>query len=139
MTNIPYHGLRIKGRKNGETKLQYPCSQNQMLHTIEHRQNISFWKSTRMKPPFLPFDVPSSCNNCIFMNQKYNNQLYFLNQVDSNINLLDNVLLKKVVVGLTKKSRSVGSHKLKLKTTTNKKKLGLKNKKFRSVSTHVGF
>ena len=90
-----------------------------------------------MELPFLPFDEPNSCNDCIFMDPKYNGQLCFLNQVDLNIDLLDNVLLKKVVVQPTKKARSAGPHKLKSKTTTNKQKSRNKNKKSRSVSTQL--
>ena len=62
------------------------------------------------------------------MDQKYNERLYFLNQVDANTDLSDNVLLKRVVVQPTKQPRSVGPHKLKSKTTTNKKKSQLKTR-----------
>ena len=51
--------------------------------------------------------------------------------------MLDNVLLTRVIVQPTEKPRSVGSHKPKLKTTTDKTKSHLKNKKFRSVSTQL--
>ena len=62
----------------------------------------------------------------------------FFNQVDLNTDLLDNALLKKVVVQPTENPRSVGPHKSKSEKTTNKKKLNLKNKKFRIVSTQLG-
>ena len=67
------------------------------------------------------------------MDQKYNDKLCFLNQVDSNTGMLDNVTLQQVVIQPTEKPRSVGQHK----ATTNKKKSHLKNKKFRSASTQL--
>ena len=76
-----------------------------MLHATNLCQNTSLQKSTRMKSHFLLFDEPNSCNDCIFMDQKYNDWLYFLNQVDFNTNLVDNVLLSKVVVRPTKNQR----------------------------------
>ena len=71
------------------------------------------------------------------MDLEYNDQLYSLNQVNLNTNLLDNGILIQVVVHPTKKQRSVGPHKLRSKTTTYKKKACNKNKKFRSTSTHI--
>ena len=56
------------------------------------------------------------------------------NQVDSSINLLDKVILTKVVLQPTKKPRSVSPHKSIPKKNRNKKKSRLENKKFRSVS-----
>ena len=126
-----------------------------MLHAIKHRHNTSPWNSTRMLPPFLCFDEPNLCNDYIFMNSKYNNQLYFLNQVNFDANLLDNVVLHQAVIQptkndadlldnvvlhqaviqSTKKTRSVGPHKSKSKTTTYKKKPCIKNKKLRFAST----
>ena len=73
-----------------------------MLHAINHCQDIFLYKSTRIEQNFLPFDEPYSCNDCIFIDRKYNDQFYFLNQFDSNINMFDNVLLKKVNVQPTK-------------------------------------
>jgi len=85
-----------------------------------------------MKPPFLPFDEPNLCNDYISMDPEYSYQSVFLNQTDSNIDLLDNVLLTKVVLRPTEKPRSVGPHESKSEKTRNKKKSRLKNKKFRS-------
>ena len=109
-----------------KTKPPSLCRQNRMLNAIKHCQNISLWKSTRIEPPFLPFDKPNSYNDCVFIDQKYNGQLSFINQVDLNTDMFDAVLLKKVVVQSTKKTRNVGPHKLKSKTTMNKKKSHLK-------------
>ena len=57
-----------------------------------------------------------------------------LKQVDSNTNLLDEVILIEVVLRPTKKPRSVGPHKLISKKIDNKKKARLENKKFRSAN-----
>ena len=54
-----------------------------------------------------------------------------------NTNLLDNVILKQVVIQPSKKPRSVGPHKLRSRTTTNKQKSCLKLKNFRSASTQL--
>ena len=60
-----------------------------------------------------------------------------LNQVHLYINLLDNMILTKIVLQPTDKPRSISPHKLKLKKTTSKKKSRLKNKTIRSVSTQI--
>ena len=57
-----------------------------------------------------------------------------LNQVDSSTNLLDKVILTKVVTRPTQKPRSVGLHKSIPKKNRNKRKSCLENKKLRSVS-----
>ena len=76
-TNIPSYDLKFKGINSGKTK---PTSQqSQMLHAIKHCQDIFLWKSTRIVPPFLLLNEPNSCIDCIFRDQKYNDQLYFLN------------------------------------------------------------
>ena len=71
------------------------------------------------------------------MDQKYNDRLFFLHQVDSNTDLLDNVLLKRVVVQPIEKLKNIGPQKLKSKTTMKKQNSRLKNKKFRSVSMQL--
>ena len=76
-----------------------------MIHAINHCQNTSFWESTKMEPPFLPFDAPNLCNDYIFMNLEYGNPLCFLNHVDLNTDLLNNVFLKKVIVQPTEKTK----------------------------------
>ena len=60
-----------------------------------------------------------------------------LNQIDSNTNLHNRVILTKVVMRPTEKLRSVGQQKLIPKKNRNKKKLRLDNKKFRSVSKPI--
>ena len=78
----------------------------------------------------LPFDEPTLCNDYIFMDSEYNDQC-FLNQVGSNMDILDNVILQQVVMQPTNKPRIVGPHQLRSKTTTDRKISYLKNKKFR--------
>ena len=97
-----------------------------------------------MKPPFPPFDEPNLCTNYILKDPEYIDRFCIdfpshcvLNQVDSDTNLLDIVLLTKNDLQPTKKPRSVGPHKLKLEKTTSKKKSYLKNKKLRSVSIQL--
>ena len=111
-----------------------------MLCTMNLCQDASLFGSTIMKPPFLPFDEPNLCNDYIFMDPEFSDFYChcFLNPVDSKTNLLDNVILTKIIVRPIKKPRSVGPHKSKLEETTIKKKSSLKNKKFRSVSTLLG-
>ena len=138
-TNVPYNALKIKGRENDKTKNSSPCRRNRMLRAINLRQDGSLYGSTRMKPPFLSFNEPNLCNDYIFMDLEYSDRFchHFFNQVDSNTDLLDNVLLKKVDVRPTKKPRSISLHKLKSERTTNKKKSHLKDKRFRSVSKQL--
>mmetsp|Transcript_24375 Transcript_24375/g.27269 ORF Transcript_24375/g.27269 Transcript_24375/m.27269 type:complete len:85 (-) Transcript_24375:324-578(-) len=66
-----------------------------MLHAIKHRHNTSLRNSTRMVPPFLPFYELNLCNDYIFFDPEYVDQLRFLSQVDSNTNLLDNIILHR--------------------------------------------
>ena len=120
-TNIPHYGLKVKERKNRKTKTPSPCQQNRMLHAIKHCQNTFLWNSTRMLPSFLPFDEPNLCNDYIFMNSEYNNRLCFLNQVDSDTDLLDNMILHQIIIQPTKKPRNIGPHKSRSKTTTYKR------------------
>ena len=70
------------------------------------------------------------------MDSEYNDK-YFLNQVDLNTNLLDNMVLQQVVMQPTRKPRSVGPHKSGSKTTTYRKKSYLKKKIFRSVTIQL--
>ena len=99
-----------------------------MLHAIKHCHNTSLCNSTRILPPFLPFDELNLCNDYIFMNSEDNDRLCFLNKVDLDTNLLDNMILHQVVIQPTTKPRSVGPHKLKSKTTKYKKKSYIKTR-----------
>ena len=100
-TNSPYYGLKVKGRKKENTKTTSPCRQYQKLYAIKHCHNTSLLNSTKMSPAFLPFDEPNLCNDYIFMDSESNNGLCFLNQVDPDTDLLDNVILHQVVIQLT--------------------------------------
>ena len=115
-----------------------------MICAINLYQDDSSYESTKMKPRFLPFDEQDLCNDYILKDPEYIDRFcinflchFVLNQVNSNTNLLDNVVLTKDVLQPTEKPRSVGPHKSKLKKITSKQKSRLKNKKFRSVSTQL--
>ena len=125
-TNIPYNGLKVKERKNGKTKNPSPCRGNRMLRAVNLCHNTSLCGSPKFKLTFLPLGGLNLCNDYISMDPEYSDHFCFLNQVDWNINLLDNMLLTKVVVQPTNKPRIVGPHKLKSEKTMNKKKSRLK-------------
>ena len=99
LTNIPYTGLKVKGRKKGKTKISSPRRQIWMICAINLRQDASLCGSTKIKPPFMLFDKPILCNDNILMDSEYSDRFChcFLNQVDSNTNLLDNVLLTRLL------------------------------------------
>ena len=97
-----------------------------------------------MKQPFLPSGEPNLCNDYILKDPEYID-LFCINipyhcipkQVPLDTDLLDNLVLWKEVVRPTKKPRIVGLHKSNPKKTTNKKKTGQKNKKYRSANTQI--
>ena len=126
--------MKVKERKNGKTNTPSPRRWNQMLCAINFRQDNTLRGSTKMKPPFLPFDKPNLCNDYILRDSEYIDRSCInftchcvLNQVNSDTDLLNNVILTKVALRPTKKTRSVGPHKSKSKKTTSKKKPRLKN------------
>ena len=131
----------VKGRKSGNTKAPSLCRQNQMLRALNFCQDIALFGSAKLKPSLLPFEKFDIGNHHLSTDSGYDNHSCInfpfhrtLNQVDSNTDLLDKVILTEVVLRQTKKPRSVGPHKLTLKKIGNKKKSCLENKKFRSVS-----
>ena len=113
--NIPYTGLDVKGRKKGKTKIPSPHRRNQMIHDINLRQDATRLQSTKMKPPFMPFDDQNLCNYSILKDPKYidcfciNFLCYcVLNQFDLNTDLIDNVFSTKDILQPTKKPKNVG-------------------------------
>ena len=89
----------------------------------------------------MPFDELDMGNDHLSTNSGSNNRSiinfpfhHALNQVDSNTDLLDRVILTKVALRSTEKPRSVGPHKSIPKKISNKNKSRQQNKKFRSVS-----
>ena len=122
-TNILYYGLKVKGRKNGKAKTPFPCQRNRMLHAIKHRHNTSLRNYTRIIPPFLPFDEPNLCNDYIFIDPEYNNQSCFLNQVDSNSDLLGNMILQQVVIQSTKKTKECKPTQIKIEDNNVQKEI----------------
>ena len=133
--------MMVKGRNSGNTKDPSPCRRNQILCSLNHCQDITIRKYTKLKSYFLPLEGLNMGNDDLSTNSKYDDcsNINFLlhhalNQVDSNTNILDKVIVTEVVLRQTKNSRSVGPHKSKSKKNGNKKKSCLKNKKFRSVN-----
>ena len=96
-------------------------------------QDATLQEYAEVKPPFLPYGEPDLCNDYILKDPDYIDRFCInfpchcvLNQVDSDTDLLDDVILTKDVLRPTKKPRSVGSHKSKLEKTTSRKKSRLK-------------
>ena len=92
-----------------------------------------------MKSSLLPFEELIMDNGDLSTKSEYNNcsKVNFplhhdRNQVDLNTDLLDEMILTKVVLRPTKKPRSGGPHKSISKKNGDKKKARLGNKKFRS-------
>ena len=97
-----------------------------------------------MKPPCLPYGEPDLYSNYILKNPDFIDHFCInfpchcvLNQVDSDTNLLDNMLLAKNILQPTKRPRSVGPHKSKSEKTTSKKESHLQNKKISRVSIQL--
>ena len=104
-----------------------------MFCAIVCRRDDIFGKSTRFKLSLLHFNKLDIDNNHLSTNSEYDGHsgINFplriaLNQVDSTTDLLDNVILTKVVLQPTEKPRSVGPHRLISKKTRSKKKSLLK-------------
>ena len=131
----------VKRRKSGNTKASSHCRRNRMLCALNLCQDATLCGSTKLKPSLLPFDKLDKGINHLSTDSRYDNHSCInfsfhgaLNQVDLSTNLLDEVILTKVVLQSTKKPRSVGPHKSIPKKNRNKKKSSLENKKFRTVS-----
>ena len=131
----------VKGRKSGNAKYSPPGKQNRMLCSLNHCQDITVQKDTKLKSSLLPFEELNMGNGDLSTNLEYDNRSninfplhHALNQDDSNTNLLDGVILTKIVLQQTRKPRSVDLHKSISKKNGNQRKSRLGNKKFRSVS-----
>ena len=73
-----------------------------MICAVNLREDATLCESTKMKPPFLPLHEPNLCNNYILRDSEYIDCFCIkfpchcvLNQVDSDTNLLDNMILTK--------------------------------------------
>ena len=100
----------VKGRKTG--KAPSPRRQDRMLCALNHRQDITFRASTKLKSSLLPVKELNIDNNDLSTNSEYDNRSsinflfhHALDQVDSNTDLLDEVVLTEVVLRPTKKSK----------------------------------
>ena len=68
-TNIPYDGLKVKGRKS--YKAPSPCKQNQMLCATICRQDDTVCRSRRFKLSILHFNKLDIDNNHLSTNSEY--------------------------------------------------------------------
>ena len=131
----------VKGKKSGITKDPSTRNRNQMLPSLNHRQYITVRETTKLKSSILLFEEFYMGNSDLSINSEYDKRSninfplhHALNQVDLNTNLLDEVILTKVVLQPTEKPKSVGPHKLISKKNGNQRKSRLGNNKFKSVS-----
>ena len=143
-TNIPYNDLKVKGRRNGNTKTPSPQKWNQILCAINLCQDNTLRGSTKTKPPFLPYDEPNLCNDYLLRDSEYidcsciNFSCYgVLNQVDSNMDLLNNVILTKVALQSTTKTKECRPTQIKIKENNKQKEITPKNKKVKSENTRL--
>ena len=93
-----------------------------MLHANICCQDDIICQSTRFKPSLLHFNEFNMNNNHLSTNSTYSDHSvinfpfqFTPNHVDSTTNLLDEMVLTKVVTRSTKNPRSVGPHKSILK------------------------
>ena len=127
LSNITYNGLKVKRRKGYISPS--PSRQTRMLCANICCQDDIIRQSTRFKPSLLHFNKFNMNNNHLSTNSTYNDHsvlnfpLQFTpNQVDYTTNLLDEVVLIKVILRPTKKPRSVVPNKSIPKNIGNKNK-----------------
>ena len=108
------------------------------LHRCQVREQLYL---SNLNQHILPYDEPNLYNDFITKDTSQPSRFIInfpchcvLGHVLSDSDPLDDLGPWKEVVGPTKKSRSVGPHKSKLKQTTSIKKIRQKNKKSRSVT-----
>ena len=128
-TNIPNNGLIVQGRKRGNYKAPSPCRQNWMLCSLNHYQDTTERENTKSKSSLLPFEELNMGNGDLSTKSEYINYSninfplhYTLNQIHSNTDLMNKMILTKVVLQPTKNPRSVGLHKSISKKNGNKRK-----------------
>ena len=90
MTNIPYYDLKVKERKNRKTKTPSPRQQNRMLCALNLCQDVG--------NDHLSTDSGYDNHSCIDFPFCQG-----LNQVDSSTDMLDKMVLTKIVTRPTKK------------------------------------
>ena len=110
-SNITYDGLKVKGRKVYTSP--FPRRQTRMLRANIRCQDDIICRSTRFKLSLLHFNELHINNNHSSTYSEYNDHsvlnfpLQFTpNQVNSTINLLNNVVLIEVILQPNKKLRS---------------------------------
>ena len=108
-TNILYLSLKVKDRNKGNIKLPFSCRHIRMICAINCRWDSTHQEHMEIKQPF-----------CLIMNRTYVMVIYWkiqntlivfyinfpyhcvLEQVDSDTDMLDNMVLRKEVVQPTK-------------------------------------
>ena len=80
-----------------------------MLRSLNYCQDITVHENTKLKSSLLPFDELNMGNGDLSTNSEYNNCFninfplhHALNQVDSDTNLVDKMILTEVVLQQTK-------------------------------------
>ena len=63
----------VEGRNSGNTKAPSPCKQNQMLHSLNHCQDITVRDNTKLKSSLLPFEELNMGNNDLSTDSEYGN------------------------------------------------------------------
>ena len=113
-----YNNLMVKERKSGNTKTPSLPRRNRMLRALNLRQDVVLLGSTKLEPSLLPLDELIMGKDHLSTDSGYDNHSCInfpfhraLNQVDSNTDLLDEVILIEVVLRPTRKPRNVGPHK----------------------------
>ena len=120
----------VKGKKKGNTKPPSPCRQNRMLCSLNHRQDITVCKNTKLKSPLVPFEElimdkgdlskKSEYDNCYNINFQLH---HALNQVYLNTDLLDGAILTKVVLRPTKKTKECRPTQINIKGKCQQKEI----------------
>ena len=100
----------VKGRKSGNTKALSPCKRNWILCSLNHCQDIKVRENKKLESSLLPFEELNMGNSDLSTNSEYDNRFnnnfpihHALNQVDSNTDLLDKMILTEVVLRPTEK------------------------------------
>ena len=89
----------------GKIKLISSCKHNRNMCAVNCHQDTICQEYTGVKPAFLPYGEPDLCNDYTLKDSVYIDHFCinfpchcFLDQVDLNTNLLNNVVLRKGVL-----------------------------------------
>ena len=73
-TNILYNGLIFKQRKKGNIKALSHCKWNRILRFLNHCQDITVHKNTKLKSSLLPFEELYMGSSDLSTNSEYDNR-----------------------------------------------------------------